>query len=843
MLYIQVFVQLMMVALLSACALFQPPATYGIDPTLTAPGVPKTVISAGEERPVGLLIGPSGVPEAFVLDEVVLRAETQEELNAFLDKYHGTVLEDGSQSSLPADLRVREVPRSKWYLIRVDLSQLSLDDLPRNMAKAGIEGNVVFSSEDAARLAAVVAHEAREDARANLLMYSTSSVEILEHPDYSGGHLDAESFEWMNEDRNPMTTGDQGLSVGVTHAWEGLTYKNIPPTPPSGGTVSWSPIRVALVDNGFALDTTTGIPLLGNVDYFNSFQAPLQWDVKGDDGRAGGAADVDLDGGGSSPWHGQEAFGVCCAAERNLFGGAGTGGPVAQPILIRTGGTMYSVADAIYEAANMGAQVINVSMGADCGFLCAFSDIFWDNQIGDAVLAATDVGAIVLAGAGNSGDDLADLTYLPCELINVICVGSVRLTSVVTGATVTDDNYGELVDISAPTKILSTVTPDAVAFDDDDFATGPGSLEEDELGVIGGTSGATAFASGVVALLKAANPDLKWNEVQDILQTTANPSTDSKVPRGYVDAFRAVVAALPNQPPTVEITSPSSGLTFGSKTPPSFTTAYNDPEIDPTDPTEIHRFHGEVVYASQLDGELCRSSSPAYGCSTTLPQLRLGTHVITATATDFFGATATDQITLNVVNRPPEPQIIRPSVTDTFYTHIPVQFIAYAPDPDQNEPIEEANISWISSEDGPLGTGSELSRQITAGTHTITLTAIDDQGLAGSAQVTVSVLSGAGLPTPQITMPADGILVAPGEQVTLQAVATDPEDGALTGASLEWSSSLDGVLGTGASIQVVLSAPSNPCHAHNQHMLTLKATDSDGHAVSDTSKIYVGIIC
>jgi hypothetical protein len=340
-----------------------------------------------------------------------------------------------------------------------------------------------------------------------------------------------------------------------------------------------------------------------------------------------------------------------------------------------------------------------------------------------------------------------------------------------------------------------------------------------------------------------ANPNLNSDEVQAILQMTANPSTDTRVPRGYVDAFRAVVATLPNEPPTVEITSPSSGLTFGSKTPPSFTTAYNDPEVDPADTTAIYRFHGEVVYTSQLDGELCRSSSPPYSCSTILPQLRLGTHVITATASDFFGATATDQITLNVVNRPPAPQIIRPSVADTLYTHVPVHFIGYAPDPDQNEPIEEANISWVSSLDGPLGTGSDLSPELTAGTHTITFTAIDDEGLAGSAQVTVSVLPGAGLPVPQITMPADGVLVSPGQQVTLQAVATDPEDGALTGASLEWSSSIDGVLGTGTSIQVLLSAPTNLCSGHNQHTITLKATDSDGHAVSAKSKINVGIIC
>jgi hypothetical protein len=153
------------------------------------------------------------------------------------------------------------------------------------------------------------------------------------------------------------------------------------------------------------------------------------------------------------------------------------------------------------------------------------------------------------------------------------------------------------------------------------------------------------------------------------------------------------------------------------------------------------------------------------------------------------------------------------------------------------------DVRWTSSLDGLLGPGSDLSRELTAGTHTITFTAIDGEGLVGSAQVTLSVLPGAGLPSLQIINPGDAVLVAPGQQVTLEAVATDPEDGTLSGGSLEWSSSIDGILGTGISIDVSLSAPTNLCYGHNQHTITLKATDSDGHAVSTTIKIYVGIIC
>lgn len=810
--------------------------TYRVDPVLVVPGVPQAIESAGVDRPVGVMIGPDGIVDAFVLDEVLIRVETEQELGTFMRKYNGTLLRDGSASPVPDGFTVTHVPQVRWCLVRVDLSTTAIDDLSSNIENAGVSGEVVFSSDDAARLVSIVAREAGGGVWANLLMYATSS---LEHPDYSAGHLDAESFSWMQEDANVYRDGIQGLSVGVTHAWEYLEYKSVPPRPPSGGSVSWSPTRVAVVDNGFALDTSTGAPLLGNVDYFNSLSPPMQWDVKGDDNRAGGIGDVGIDGGGTSNWHGQKAVGVCCAAERNQYGTAGTGGPVAQPMPIRTGGTLYSVADAIYAGANMGAQVINISMGGQCGTLCAISDLFWDNRVGDAVIAATNAGAIVVAGAGNGGDDLDDITYLPCELLHVICVGSVRLVNSNTNDTTTDHNYGDNVAISAPTDILSTVTPDAADIDEDDFATGP--PIEDELALMTGTSASTAYISGVVALMKAAKPSLRAEEARNILQATANPSSDPRIPRGYVDAYRAVLATLPNQPPTIQITAPQDGLVFGWKNLPAFMSTYNDPEVDPTDATNIYRFNAKVVYSSNLDGELCHSFSPPYTCNTSLQELSLGTHVITATATDHFGATAMHQINIEVVNRPPEPAIVTPLTTDRVYSHIPTMLVAAVPDPD--EIIEEENVGWTSSIDGWLGSGSTISHYLSEGTHTLTVTAMDGKGLMGSAQRIIAVVSGNGLPRPEITAPENGILIAPGEVIELTGMAIDPEDGRLSGMRLRWSSSVDGTLGTGDSITVTLSGPPDPCYAHQEHTITLTATDSDGHSVSVKITVYVGILC
>jgi len=164
--------------------------------------------------------------------------------------------------------------------------------------------------------------------------------------------------------------------------------------------------------------------------------------------------------------------------------------------------------------------------------------------------------------------------------------------------------------------------------------------------------------------------------------------------------------------------------------------------------------------------------------------------------------------------------------------------------PDPDETIPDASMNWISSRDGTLGTGRTLTRLLSAGAHTITLAVVDGKGLGAQAQVNVNVLSGAGLPIPQITSPASGTLFGPGTPITLQGSATDPEDGTLAGSRLSWSSDIDGLLGTGNSITRTLSGPPVPCNPETiGHLITLTGTDSDGHAVSVQTVIRVGTFC
>ena len=66
-------------------------------------------------------------------------------------------------------------------------------------------------------------------------------------------------------------------------------------------------------------------------------------------------------------------------------------------------------------------------------------------------------------------------------------------------------------------------------------------------------------------------------------------------------------------------------------------------------------------------------------------------------------------------------------------------------------------------------------------------------------------------------------VLALSQVLVLDGSAEDIEDGQLKGAALQWSSSLDGVLGTGE--QLVLGAEALSA---GSHQITLTATDTDG---------------
>jgi len=85
-------------------------------------------------------------------------------------------------------------------------------------------------------------------------------------------------------------------------------------------------------------------------------------------------------------------------------------------------------------------------------------------------------------------------------------------------------------------------------------------------------------------------------------------------------------------------------------------------------------------------------------------------------------------------------------------------------------------------------------------------------------------------PTLSINSPVSGLVHAGGLALALNATANDREDGTLN-AAIRWQSDLDGILGTGASINPVLS--------FGNHTITAEVVDSNG--VSANASITVSV--
>lgn len=221
--------------------------------------------------------------------------------------------------------------------------------------------------------------------------------------------------------------------------------------------------------------------------------------------------------------HGTHVAGII-AAELNKIGIAGAAGAADVTILplkvldSRGEGTMYDVATAIMDAADLGADVINLSVGG-----------YWDERydgkprtMTEAVEYAMDKGAVVIAAAGNESDDTK--YYIPASISDVITVSAVDEDLEFTDFS----NYGFAVDIAAPGENILSTWPGG----DYEYADG--------------TSMATPFVSGIAALLKAQNDDLDADELTELLLESAtdigDKGKDELYGYGLLNASKAVDA-------------------------------------------------------------------------------------------------------------------------------------------------------------------------------------------------------------------------------------------------------------------------------------------------------------
>ncbi|MEW2179454.1 type VII secretion-associated serine protease mycosin [Streptomyces sp. NPDC005406] len=211
----------------------------------------------------------------------------------------------------------------------------------------------------------------------------------------------------------------------------------------------------------------------------------------------------------------------------------------------KTRGT--ALADGIRWAADHGADVINLSLGDD-------SESAHPEPGEDAAIQyALKKGAVVVASSGNGGEKGDHISY-PAAYPGVIAVAAV-------------DRYGTHASFSTR-RWYATVSAPGV----DIVVPAP----DRKYYVEWGTSAASAFVSGAVALVRAAHPGLSPAQIKKLLTDTArsSPSAGRDDARGYgiVDPAAAIKAGRSLSPAGLRTDSAAAGYRkqyFGSgPTPP-----------------------------------------------------------------------------------------------------------------------------------------------------------------------------------------------------------------------------------------------------------------------------------
>ena len=780
------------------------PLDIMLDPTILPGHDPLPPLEAGgDPRPVAAVEDERGNKATFIENELIVVTDDLDAVMDFAERWNGEILLSIDPTQSGADMPA-------MHLIRIDTSlgdpsQLEADILAIDPDARGANR---VSSEAGLNLIAAGASEVMGGMMVGVnwvgetqSLESRSTTEAATGPSgFSSGApgYSNNAFFWNHLD------GISEQDIGVTDAWELLA---------KAGRLS-NRVRVAVLDMGFSvagnLDISPDFLAISNVPFVDAI---------------GTENLLSCSGGADCPYHGTAVASAAMAIPDNAFGGAGPGGPVAQPVLVFTSYDFFTSIQALNDAAFLGARVANMSYSAPVPYYLAWSVLPFE-----VATFALSQFMVITASAGNDGRNVdaedcffvcwEEAWHTPCENAGVICVGGLEKNSTDPAA---DSNFGpDQVDIFAPFRVI--VGPDP--------STGPGAHQ------ISGTSFSAPYVAGVAALVFAADPSLSPGEVMDIIVDTAHQSNDDRVGQ-WINAYAAVSSVMP---PVIAIEGPTAfeahlGLSVGFE---AF--IFDAGRGAPT-----------ITWTSSIDGQI------GTGININVDDgLSVGTHTVTAVAVFPGGPTAQDTVTVSVIDTPPTIEITSPTGGAMFFQGQSIQLAAISEDinfPPTNQ-LSEAQVSWF-VDDVLLGTGP--TRVIPAGTlsvgpHTIRVDGTDGTNTAtDSVSITVN-------PNPPdlppdvvtITSPTQGEtleydIFIPNENmfisiVSLEGSAHDPEDGDLTGAALVWSVSRNGepavVVGSGSPLEVQLE----PFGGETTQDITLTATDSAGNSSSATIRVFQPLI-
>ncbi|MBL8692846.1 MAG: S8 family serine peptidase [Planctomycetes bacterium] len=270
---------------------------------------------------------------------------------------------------------------------------------------------------------------------------------------------------------------------------------------------------------------------------------------------------------GRSSWHGTHVAGTVGASTNNGTGLAGMDWNcklMHLRVLGAQGGTNFDINESIRYAARLSnvsgvlppqkANVINMSLGG-AGFSQAQQN---------AVTAARNAGVVIVAAAGNENSSQPSF---PASYTGVISVAAVDLNK----ARAPYSNFGPNIDVAAPGGDVSKDNnsdgfPDGVLSTYVDDSNPNNLLASVEF--LQGTSMASPHVAGLCALLLSVNSTLTPDQVEAILESTAEDlgtaGFDNVFGHGLVNALAAVQQADPpgqSDPPQLSLSTTT--LDFG----------------------------------------------------------------------------------------------------------------------------------------------------------------------------------------------------------------------------------------------------------------------------------------
>ncbi|PTY00525.1 S8 family serine peptidase [Opitutus sp. ER46] len=344
----------------------------------------------------------------------------------------------------------------------------ALSQADRAERDEGLEIRQRFSSLGDLRVLRVAKGESVPDAIARLK--ATGRYEYVE-PDYvmqADATVPNDTYfytQWGLSNTGQLTGSIPGRDINATLGWD---------------VIHDAPnVIVGLIDSGIRTDHLDLTPNLWQNP------APTFGDINGMSSMEG-VRGVDLN---DQTGHGSHVAGIICARGNNGLNVSGVAWR-AQLMVLRNmndEGNAYtsdSIACLNYAIAH-GAKVINCSFGGT-----SYSSAFYT-----ALKAARDAGVIVVCSAGNTGTDNEVAPHYPSNYLldNIVAVGN----SDASDLRASSSCYGARVDLFAPgTSIRSTYN---------NSSTG--------MATAGGTSMATPFVTGTIALLREQYPNDSYRDI------------------------------------------------------------------------------------------------------------------------------------------------------------------------------------------------------------------------------------------------------------------------------------------------------------------------------------------